>query len=396
MRKVFAAVFLLILAATACRAQITGAGALFFERGHYWIELSFRGETGRDTIPPNLVAAAFQVTKMDDAGGGFRPSRIEIVGASDGGTVVILSSSRLEGRSCYRVVCKTEGFGPVIIDSICDPFFSAPGTEACGGRAFFRTHIASAFRRDGDAYSLNQFKYEYDLSREKSSTSLALEPRFKTHGFTFEPSVAQGAVVYSLDGKGATSTDKRSFGLAVSRTGWAKDLRFGVSGAYRHDRSALPGAAGDSTIHTQSLTVEGAIRFDNFFDRANRFCWSVFKGVDLGFGYTWYQSDDREVWGRSDFERTTPFMRLRATWTFLYGFQLSYSLHSFWPASLSDEFTEFHSVRFRLLLRDVLPAQAGKPFHPDVECAFDTGRRLPLFEREKRFSIGFTFGLYPW
>ena len=137
-------------------------------------------------------------------------------------------------------------------------------------------------------------------------------------------------------------------------------------------------------MYTQSLTVEGRIRFDNLFDRVNRYCLSVFKGVDLGFGYAWYQSDEGDLWGSSEFGRTTPFVNLRATWTFLYGFQLSYSLRSCRPASGNDEFTEFHSVRFRLLLRDVLPAQAGKAYHPDIEFAFDTGRRLPLFEREEK------------
>ena len=56
----------------------------------------------------------------------------------------------------------------------------------------------------------------------------------------------------------------------------------------------------------------------------------------------------------------------------------------------------FHSVRFRLLLRDVLPAQTGRTYHPDVEFAYDAGKRLPLFAEEEKVSIGFTFELYPW
>jgi hypothetical protein len=89
-------------------------------------------------------------------------------------------------------------------------------------------------------------------------------------------------------------------------------------------------------------------------------------------------------------------VNLRGTWTFLYGFQLSYWLQTFWPSVLANGPTSFQSVRFRLLLRDVLPAQEGRAYHPDVELAYDTGKRLPLFEKEEKISIGFTFGLYPW
>jgi hypothetical protein len=396
MKRALAASFFCILAATACRAQISAEGALFYERGHYWIELAFRNEAGRDTIPQHLVPAAFEIAKVGDAAGAFKPSRVEVVTFEGGGSAVILSSGKLEGRACYRVTCKPEGFEPVVIDSICDPFVFAPGASECGGKALFRKYAASAFQKDGDAYTLNQFKYEYDFSDERSSSSLCIEPRFKTHGVAFEPSFEQGAVAYVLGRTGTTSTDKRSFGFSVSTAAWAQDLRFGISGGYRHDRSVFQGTAGNSVIYTQSLTVEGRIRFDNLFDRVNRYCLSAFKGVDLGFGYAWYQSDEGNMWGSSDFGRTTPFVNPRATWTFLYGFQLSYSLCSCWPTSGDDEFTEFHSLRFRLLLRDVLPAQAGKAYHPDIEFAFDTGKRLPLFEQEKKVSIGFTFGLYPW
>ncbi len=396
MKRAIAAVFFLILTSAVCRAQISAEGALFFERGHYWIELSFRSEEGRDTLPRDLAPAAFEIAKLGDDPERFKPSRIEVVSFEGGGSGVILSSSRLKGRACYRVTVKSTTFEPVVIDSICDPFCSAPGANECEGKAFFRMHIAAAFRKDGEGYDANRFKYEYDFSDERSSSSLLIEPRFKTHGVAFEPSFDQSAVTYALGRDGRTSADKRSFGFGASKAAWAKDLRFGISGAYRHDRSVLRRASGDSTRYAQSLVVEGRIRFDNLFDAVNRHCLSVFKGVDLGFGYAWYQSDDREVWGGSDFERTTPFMNTRATWTFLYGFQLSYSLQSFWPTSMRDAFTEFHSVRFRLLLRDVLPAQTAKPYHPDIEFAYDTGKRLPLFEQEEKLSIGFTFGLYPW
>ena len=160
MKRALAASFFCILAATACRAQISAEGALFYERGHYWIELAFRNEAGRDTIPQHLVPAAFEIAKVGDAAGAFKPSRVQVVTFEGGGSAVILSSGKLEGRACYRVTCKPEGFEPVAIDSICDPFVFAPGASECRGKALFRKYVASAFQKDGDAYSLNQFKYE--------------------------------------------------------------------------------------------------------------------------------------------------------------------------------------------------------------------------------------------
>jgi hypothetical protein len=396
MRRLAVVLAFLVTASAPCRAQILAEGVLFFDRGHYWIELTFHDAALRDTIPPGLAREAFEITKLGDAPGVFRPSKIEIVSGDGQRPIVVLSSGRFEGRSCYRVTFRPAGSAPVAIDSICDPFWATPESGECGGKAFFRDHVAAAFRRDSDTYDLNRFTYEYDFSDERSSASLSIEPRFRAHGFAFEPLFEQSRVAYTLSRSGTVSTDRRALGLAVSRAGWVKDLRLSITARYRHDRSALGFASGDSTVFTQSLVVEGRIRFDNLFDHVNRYCLSVFKGVDLGFGCTWYQSDDREVWGSAEFDRTTPFVNLRATWTFLYGFQLSYSLQSFWPLSLEDRFLEFHSVRFRLLLRDVLPAQAGKAYHPDVEIGFDTGRRLPLFAEEKKVSIGFTFGLYPW
>ena len=396
MRRTAAAIFFLIIASAACHAQVSVEGALFFDRGHYWIELAFRDAAGRDTIPRAVTPAQFEITKLGGTAGHFRPSKVEIVSGERGGPVIVLSSGRLEGRACYRVTYLVPDSDPVVVDSICDPFLEPSAGNECGGKTFFRKYVAGAFRKDGDAVDLNQFKYEYDFSDEKASSSLSLEPRYRTHGFSFEPLFEQSAVAYSLAGRGKTSTERSALALAVSKAAWVRDLRLSVSTKYRYDRSAFDLAAGDSVVATRSVAVEGRVRFDNLFDRLNRHCLSVFKGVDCGFGYAWYQSDGGGLRGASRFNRTTPFANLRATWTFLDGFQLSYSLQTFWPASTGDEFAGFQSVRFRLLLRDALPAQAGKAYHPDVEFAYDTGRRLPLFEKEEKISIGFTFALYPW
>jgi hypothetical protein len=396
MKRRVVAVFLIILAPVVCRAQTFAEGAVFFDRGHYWIELAFRDPVGRDTIPSDHACSRFEIEKLGEISERFKPSKVEVVTGGDKGPVLVLSSGRLEGRSCYKVTYRPADAEPLVVDSLCDPFYAVPGALECLSKAFFKNYIAAAFRRDGDTCDMNQFKYEYDFSDEKSSASLVIEPLFKTHGFAIEPLFEQSTVAYSFRTSRTISTDKRALGLGVSKSVWAWGLRLSVAAKYRHDRSALGFAEGDSVVFAQCVSAEGRIRFDNLFDSVNRYCLSVFKGVDLGLGCAWYQSDDRDIWGSSSFERTTPFLNLRATWTFLYGFQLSYSLQSFWPASLGDKPTEFHSVRFRLLLRDALPAQEGKSYHPDVELAYDTGERLPLFAKEEKVSIGFTFRLYPW
>ena len=395
MRRLAVAIFLLVASSAACRAQISAEGAFFFDRGHYWIELAFRDAAGRDTIPPDLAVRRFEITRLGELSGGFRPSKVEVVSREKGGPVVILASGRLEGRSCYRVTYTSADSGAIVVYSICDPFFAPPGGGDCGGKAFFRNYVAPAFQKEGDSYNLNQLKYEYDVSLEKSATSIVLAPRFKISGLELEPLFEQSMVVYELERTGKMQSSKRSFGLGASMAAWVEDLRLSLSMSYRDDRSVLGTAAGDSVIPTRSFTVEGRVRLDNLFDRANLYCVSVFKGVDIGAGCAWYQTG-RFDWSTSASDKTAPYVNLRATWTFLYGFQLSYSLQTFWPSVLARGPTDFQSVRFRLLLRDALPAQAGKSYHPDLELAYDTGKRLPLFAKEEKVSIGFTFGLYPW
>jgi hypothetical protein len=395
-RAAGAALVFLAIASSACQAQVSVEGALFFDRGHYWIELAFRDAAGRDTIPRSMAPAQFEITKLDGADRRFRPSKVEVGSGGHGGPVVILSSGKLEGRSCYRVIYLAPSSDHVVVDSVCDPFLVPPAGGECGGAAFFRKYVAVAFRKDGDAVDLNQFKYEYDFSDEKATSSFVLEPRFRTHGFSIEPLLEQSTVAYSLTGRGKTSARKLASALTVSKAVWVNELGLILSTKYRYDRSAFDLAAGDSAVAARSLAVEGRIRLDNLFDRLNRHCVSVFKGIDVGCGYAWYQPGGGDHRGASGFSRSSPFAGLRATWTILDGFQLSYSLQSFWPGSTGDEFAAFQSVRFRLLLRGALPAQEGKAYHPDVVFAYDSGRRLPLFAKEEKISIGFSFDLYPW
>ena len=239
MRRLAVAISFLVASSAACRAQISAEGAFFFDRGHYWIELAFRDAAGRDTIPPDLAVRRFEITKLGELSGGFRPSKVEVVSREKGGPVVILASGRLEGRSCYRVTYASAESARVVVDSICDPFFAPPGGGDCGGRAFFRNYIAPAFQKEGDSYNLNQLKYEYDVSLEKSATTIALEPRFKISGLELEPLFEQSMVVYELERTGKTPSNKRSYGLSASMAAWVEDLRLSLSMGYRDDRSAL-------------------------------------------------------------------------------------------------------------------------------------------------------------
>ncbi|MCK4235836.1 MAG: hypothetical protein KAX38_01875 [Candidatus Krumholzibacteria bacterium] len=375
---------------------VTGEGAFFFDRGHYWIEITFYDAKGKNILPAEPKTSHFEVVNFTEGGKPFKPSRIEVFRLDDKKAVLILSSGRFKGKGCYRVTYRPGDDVEMVIDSICDPFHFEPGVNECAGKRFFRRYVAPAFSRSGDIYSLNQFKYEYDMSAEKSRSNLLLRPCFETKGWGLEPYFEQDRTVYHIDRSGETDAGRRKFGVEISKSVWVRELRFSLSAGYDHERSLLSLADTDSTLYTQSLVVEWSVRLDNFFDSINRHCLSVFKGIDVGFGYAWYQSDDEEVWGETDFERTTPFLKARFTWTILYGFQLSYSVESYWPGSLEGEFEEFHSVRFRLLLRDVLARPSRKLYHPDLELAFDTGRRLPLFEEERKASLGFTFDLFPW
>jgi len=364
-------------------------GILYFDRGHYWLEVRFAGLEGG---PPD-DRKLFRI--VDSSGSPFAPSRVEILEWEREGGVLILSSGRLKGRTCYRIFLDTER-GTIESGPVCDPFHRPPGGSECAAKGFFRRHIAPAFSKSGESYRLNRFSYGYDLSLERSSSALVISPLFEIRGWSMEPSFEYRETAY-LDGD---SDDlpvmERSAGLELSRSGWAGGLGLELSASYAHERILLRTEAGDSVEYAHSVRIETRVRLDNLFDSVNRHCLSVFKGVDIGFGYAWYRTNDEEVWGSGDLESTTPITTVRATWTLLYGLQFSYSLESYWPSTLNERFEEFHAVRVRLLLRDLLERERWRSYHPDLEFSFDTGRRLPLFEREKRISIGFTFDLFPW
>ena len=365
-------------------------GTLFFDRGHYWLEIRL---TGLEGGPPRGRKLFRIVDASDDA---FPPSRIEILEWEDDRGVLLLSSGRLKGRTCYRVVLESEGAGEVETPLICDPFYYDPGSKECGAKRFFRRHVAPAFSRTGESYRLNRFSYGYDLSDDRSRSGLVISPLVEIGGWGIEPSFEYRETTYEGGDSGDPPVMERRAGLELSRSGWAGGLGLSVNASYDHERFLMRMEAGDSVRYAHGLRVAAFARFDNLFDPVNRHCLSVFKGIDLGFGYAWYHSSGEEVWGGGEMESTTPFTVVRATWTVLYGLQFSYALESYWPSSLNDRFEEFHAVRVRLLLRDILEKERRKSYHPDLEFSLDEGRRLPLFEREKRVSLGFTFDLFPW
>ena len=342
----------------------------------------------RDLSLPEEILSMIQTGEVTQ-------SRIEILEWELGSGVLILSSGRLKGRDCYRVFFESSA-GSVETAPICDPFRQEPGESECAAKRFFRRHIAPAFSRSGKSYRLNRFSYAYDLSLESARSDLVVNPVFDIGGWGIEPSFEYHETAYEAAGTGDLPVMKRIAGLDLSRSGWAGGLGLELEASYRHERLLLRAEAGDSVVYAHCIRAAAFVRLDNLFDSVNRHCCSVFKCVDLGFGYAWYRANDEEVWGSGGLESTSPFTVARATWTLFYGLQLSYALESYWPSSLNERFEEFHSVRVRLLLRDLLEKERWRSYHPDLEFSFDGGRRLPLFEREKRLSIGFTFDLFPW
>ncbi|RJR29835.1 MAG: hypothetical protein C4574_03010 [Candidatus Latescibacterota bacterium] len=382
-------------AAASPGGGLAASGAVYFERGHYWIEIAFRDGAGRDTIPPDLDPSRFEITRIGDDSG-FKPTRIEAIRGSGTSPSVILSTSRIEGRACYRVVF-TPLQGPrAAVDSICDPFALEAGAREWRSKTFFRRYVASAFHMEGGESGLNQLAYGYDFSNERAAARLRLAPRVRARGWTAEASVKRDETSYTPASGGRTAAVRASLSASLSRAVWASDLRCAIAAAYGADRTTLERASGDSTVRSRSASVEGRVRFDNLLDPANRFPASVFAGVEASFGWAWYLAEGDGPLGGRRSGRLAPFAGIRASWTVLYGFRLSYSLQSFWPASGGETFAAFHSARMRMLLGDVLARRSERAYHPDVEAVWESGRRPPFLEREERISIGFIYDLYPW
>lgn len=363
-----------------------GDAVLYFERGHYWIELTFYGRGGEKVIPAGMTRYDFTIFELDaDGGSSFAPSAVK-PDSSRG--VVILSSGKLRGKRCYRVVFRENRTAHVVFDRICDPFYFEPSD--CSPKRFFSRYVAPAFSTSGSIYELSRFSAVHELSEDRTDAEIHIKPRFAFGGWSLKPYLDWDRVTYLNSG---TSTGRRMTGLEGSYSKWFNEVRYRLKLDYRHQ---LITESDPDMRYSHQLTTALSVRLDTFFKDVNSFCRSVFKGVDLGFGYAWYGSNSSEVWGGSDFGNTAAFMKGRLTWTVLYGLQLSYSLTSSFPAGGIDDFNEFHQFRLRFLLRGMLEPPERKSYHPDLVFAYDTGRRFPLFMEEEKITLGFVFDLFPW
>jgi len=390
---IFLLLFIAALFSNANAIINRGRGILFFERGHYWIELTFHTPGGNIYTPEHIDPSHFTILNLTDSEmEGFSPTRIKVDPVN---RAVILSSGKLKGKRCYRVIYRINKSDHIVFDLICDPFYFKPSENNCGCKSFFTRHIAPAFSKSGNHYNLNRLSYGYELSENRETSEIAIQPQFKMGGWGFNPALQWDRVTYHSSCN-TYSAVRRTLDMELLHSVWVKELRYTLLISYDHNYITSTNQTNGIPAFSQTISAEGIVRLDYFFDNFNKFCYSVFKGVDLGFGYSWYNSNDKEVWGRSGFNTTTPFLRTRLTWTLLYGLQFSYSLISSFPSSLNDNFEEFHQIRMRLLLREIVTAQKRKSYHPDLEFVFDTGKRLPFFIEERKISLGFTFDLFPW
>lgn len=398
MRVMTVPLTLCLILSQAMASPITGEGALYYARGHYWIEIVLYDSEGGTTVPADLGAKRFAIESLEDDGGPFKPSKVQALKTDTGMQFMLLTSGKLRGGRCYRVTYRHDDGSETVIDSICDPFYYEPGGVKCTGREFFAKYIASAFTRTGSMYHLNKLDFEYDFTAERSFTHFVMEPSFAIKSVIVKPYFEIEGVNVKYGDEYERRVAKRMAGLSISGSVWSRELRLAAEAEYDYERSEgwRPTEPFATTKHHHRFLMIGRVGLDNLFDAINSYCLSVFKGVDVAFGCAWYDTDDTEVWGNEGLDYTSPYLNARLTWTFLYGFQFSYSYESFWPEEFQNDRTWFQSIRFRLLLRDVLERPERKSYHPDLEFAYDVGNRWPLFLDEKEITLGFTFNLFPW
>ena len=364
----------------------SATGGVFWDRGHFWIEVVL--PAGHGPAPAD-DPAAWIVTDCD-GGEQFGPSGVRVSGEDP--LVFLLSSRRIRGGRCYEVVARTAAGDSIRIGPFCDPFRDPPGDESPAPRRWFRRWVAPAFDRRGDPCRVDALACRYEFAGERRTVDIDIGPRIDTDWWTIAGELAWDAT--SWEGKtGRTPVDRRRLGLSIAGRRRAGPFLLAVEAAVRDERS-VPAPA-DSARRGRVLRGLLLARFDRLFAGANRWGFSSLKGVDLAFGYARY----REERGSGETAGTwewRPLARFSFVWTFLYGFQLAYRIESWLPASAGERFEEYHSLRFRLLLRDALEKTPGSPWHPDLQLAFDDGGRPPFFERERRVSVGFVFDLFPF
>ena len=382
-----AVVLVLLILSRAVQASagpgFTGECAVFFERGHYWIELEL--SSAADTFESRELDRRDFVITDGASGESFNPSRVEIVSGGESGRFVVLSSGKLKGKKCYTVLygkdTSAREFGPV-----CDPAGREPSPVDGGAAAFFRDYIAPAFSAYGEEYRFNRLSVGYDFTSSKGSTDIAIEPVFGRGWFSVIPFFTHDGTTYTSGSVERTVSRMRT-GINMAVRGWTGPVRLSFEGGYTYDRES---PYFGSIRTASSARAAGMVRLDNLFDPVNRHAVSVFKGIDAGAGYAWY--DSTEAGGK--LSEKGPLLIARITWTLAASLQLSYGVEACYPEHNTWQY--WHRARVRLLLRDALARPKRRSYHPDLELAVDWGRRLPFFDREERVTLGFTFDLYPW
>ncbi len=374
----------------------SGEGALYYDRGHYWIELPLVISDDDSVTVEDFAPGRFVITDPDDIDSSFSPSRSELVRTDSGKRVVVLSSSRLKGRKCYLVVFRSAEGEETELGPLCDPFYDGTALERPGRDGFFKRYVASAFSTDGEYYRFNRLSYGYDLSAERTTTRIEIEPEFTSSRFSLSPFFDYDRYSYKKDSGSSRDAARRRAGIDLSASFWLGGIKYSPSLRYCHLREEGSDGAGTELAYSQSISASVGVRLDNLFDRVNIDGSSVFKGIDLIFGHAWFDSSGTDPWKTDEFRRDSPFLEGRGTWTVFGGLQISYSIVSHWPDSDADNAELMHRFRIRLLLRDLLERPAGRSYHPDLEFGIDRGRRFPFFGFEEKVFLGFTFDLYPW
>ena len=384
-RSIIGVLVLVVFYAVSLSAgpHFTGESAVFFERGHYWIELGL--SSAADTFESSELGRHDFLITDDTTGESFNPSRIEIVSGGESGRFVVLSSGKLKGKRCYSVSYgsgkSVREFGPV-----CDPAGKEPTPVDAGAAGFFRDHIAPAFSAYGEEYRFNKLSVGYDFTSSKGSTDIAIEPVFGRGWFSVIPFFTHDGTTYTSETVERTVSRMRT-GIDAAVRGWTGPVRLSFEGGYTYDRES---PYYGSTRTASMARAVGFVRLDNLFDPVNRHAVSVFKGIDIGAGYAWYDSTEAGG-GLSD---GGPLLNARITWTLAASLQFSYGVEACYPDG--GEWQYWNRARVRLLLRDALAKPKGRSYHPDLELSIDWGRKLPFFEEEERILLGFTFDLYPW
>ncbi len=363
--------------------DFTGECAVFFERGHYWIELAL--STTADTLDSSDLGRREFVITDDASGKSFNPSRVEIVSGGESGRFVVLSSGRLKGRRCYSI---SFGSGPSAreLGPACDPAGRDPSSVGGGAARFFREYIAPAFSAYGEEYRFNRLSAGYDFTSSKASTEIFVEPVFGSGRFAVTPFFTYDGTTYTSGGLERSASRMRT-GIDAAARGWTGPVRLSMEGEYTYYRES---SAGGALRTASSARAVAAVRLDNLFDGINRHAASVFKGIDVGAGYAWYDSIEA-VGGLSE---GGPLLMARVTWTLAASLQIAWGVEACDPREGGWQY--WQRARVRLLLREALARSKRRSYHPDLELAVDWGRRLPFFDREERITLGFTFDLYPW